>query len=104
MGTDSAVRVAAAMASGGGPDRAPASVASSKRALVTGEQHPPLTVADHSLAPLEVIRAIVDDIDRSRRNRYPKACRAAARPVRQANSEGSMKSYSYQAIPVTIEE
>ena len=37
-------------------------------ALATGEQHPLLTViADHSVALLEVIRAMVDDIDRSAR-------------------------------------
>lgn len=87
-GIDPAVRVAAAMASGGGPGTGKCQQVwcplCALAALVTGEQHPLLTViADHSLALLEVIRAIVDDID-GRRNRHPKARRAAARPVRQA--------------------
>lgn len=69
-GIDPAVRVAAAMASGGGPGTGKCQQVwcplCALAALVTGEQHPLLTViADHSLALLEVIRAIVDDIDRS---------------------------------------
>lgn len=87
-GIDPAVRVAAAMASGGGPGTGKCQQVwcplCALAALVTGEQHPLLTViADHSLALLEVIRAIVDDIDRSAKP-PPKARRAAARPVRQA--------------------
>lgn len=76
-------------------------------ALVTGEQHPLLTViADHSLALLEVIRAIVDDIDRSAKpppEGPPGGGQTGASGGENTNGEGSMKSH-YQAIPVTIEE
>lgn len=110
-GIDPAVRVAAAMASGGGPGTGKCQQVwcplCALAALVTGEQHPLLTViADHSLALLEVIRAIVDDIDRSAKpppEGPPGGGQTGASGGENTNGEGSMKSH-YQAIPVTIEE
>ncbi|MDI3313777.1 MAG: hypothetical protein QJR12_05680 [Mycobacterium sp.] len=59
-------------------------------ALVTGEQHPLLTViAEHSVALLEVIRAIVADIEQS----VP-----PDRPPAEATSKSR-----YQPIPITVE-
>jgi hypothetical protein len=72
-------------------------------ALVSGEQHPLTTViADHSVALLDVIRAIVDDIDRS-----PKP--PSDDPSGGVASNGSGPSdpaakSRYQSIPVTLEE
>lgn len=87
-GIDPAVRVAAAMASGGGPGTGKCQQVwcplCALAALVTGEQHPLLTViADHSLALLEVIRAIVDDIDRSAKPPRRPAGRRPDRCVRR---------------------
>ena len=69
-GIDPAVRSAAALAAGGGVGTGKCQQVwcpvCALAALVTGDQHPLLTVvADHSVALLEVIRAIVDDMDRS---------------------------------------
>ena len=69
-GIDPAVRSAAALAAGGGVGTGKCQQVwcpvCALAALVTGDQHPLLTIiADHSVALLEVIRAIVDDIDRS---------------------------------------
>ena len=50
-------------------------------ALATGDQHPLLTViADHSIALLEVIRAIVDDIDRRRQAATGRSARRRVEP------------------------
>ena len=69
-GIDPAVRTAAAMTAGSGVGTGKCQQVwcpvCALAALATGDQHPLLTViADHSIALLEVIRAIVDDIDRS---------------------------------------
>ena len=72
-GIDPAVRAAAASVTGGSPLRAGTGRCQqvwcpvcALAALVTGEQHPLLTViADHSIALLDVIRAMVDDVNRS---------------------------------------
>lgn len=100
-GIDPAVRVAAAMASGGGPGTGKCQQVwcplCALAALVTGEQHPLLTViADHSLALLEVIRAIVDDIDRSAKpppEGPPGGGQTGASGGENTNGEGSMKSH-----------
>jgi hypothetical protein len=69
-GIDPAVRTAAALTAGGGVGTGKCQQVwcpvCALAALATGDQHPLLTIiADHSIALLEVIRAIVDDIDRS---------------------------------------
>ena len=69
-GIDPAVRSAAALAAGAGVGTGKCQQVwcpvCALAALATGEQHPLLTVvADHSVALLEAIRAMVDDIDRS---------------------------------------
>jgi hypothetical protein len=71
-------------------------------ALVTGEQHPLLTViAEHSVALLAVVRALVDDIDRSAPPRPdgPPGGGGAVGPA--GNGAGKSR---YQPITVTVEE
>ena len=71
-------------------------------ALVSGEQHPLLTViADHSVALLAVIRAMVDNIGHvaAPDRRRAAATGAARRPSRRRRGPGR-----YQHIPVTVEE
>lgn len=72
-------------------------------ALATGDQHPLLTViADHSVALLEVIRGIVDDIDRSAK---PPPDGPPGGGVRgEPDAEATVAKTRYQPIPVTVEE
>ncbi|MCV7102429.1 hypothetical protein [Mycobacterium palustre] len=80
-------------------------------ALVTGDQHPLLTViADHSVALLEVIRGIVSDlgdIDKPGQpppEGPPDGGGVAAEPDEKTTAgDGGVKS-RYQPIPVTVEE
>ncbi|SON62044.1 hypothetical protein MSIMFI_03564 [Mycobacterium simulans] len=110
-GVDPALRAAAAMASGGGAGTGKCQQVwcpvCALAALVSGEQHPLLTViADHSVALLDVIRAIVADIDRSAKpppddpsgGGIPGETDAGA-----ANGHGAPKT-RYQPIPVTFQE
>ena len=63
-------------------------------ALVSGEQHPLLTViAEHSVALLSVVRAMVADIESTRG--------PAAPPPDEPPPSGPSR---YQHIPVTVEE
>jgi hypothetical protein len=65
-------------------------------ALVTGEQHPLLTViAEHSVALLSVIRAMVDGIDHP----PPPDGGDGGEPGGDGGTRGR-----YQHIPVTVEE
>jgi hypothetical protein len=67
-------------------------------ALMSGEQHPLLTViAEHSVALLAVVRAMVDDIERSGRPTPPDDGGPA--PDGEPPAPGR-----YQHIPVTVEE
>ncbi|MGO9155221.1 hypothetical protein [Mycobacterium sp.] len=113
-GIDPAVRSAAALAAG-----APVGTGKCQQvwcpvcalaALATGEQHPLLTVvADHSLALLDVIRAMVNDvndIDRSEKpppDGSPGGGQTAEPPPGTAEGDGAVKT-RYEAIPVTVEE
>jgi len=76
-------------------------------ALATGDQHPLLTVvADHSIALLDVIRAVVDDINRSAKpppDGPPGDGVTTEPPPAGADSGATMKT-RYQPIPVTVEE
>jgi hypothetical protein len=119
-GIDPAVRAAAALTAGGSAGK-PGKCQQvwcpvcALAALATGDQHPLLTViADHSVALVEAIRGIVDDIDRSSTptpepppdgppggglNGEP----GDGGPAGSAGSEAGAKT-RYQPIPVTVEE
>jgi hypothetical protein len=109
-GIDPAVRSAAALAAGGGVGTGKCQQVwcpvCALAALVTGDQHPLLTlVADHSVALLEVIRAIVDDIDRSVKP-PPDGPPGGGLPTETAPTapeEGDVKT-RYEAISVTVEQ
>jgi hypothetical protein len=106
-GIDPAVRSAAALAAGGGVGTGKCQQVwcpvCALAALVTGDQHPLLTlVADHSVALLEVIRAIVDDMDRSVKP-PPDGPSGGGLPTETAPEDGDVKT-RYEAIPVTVEQ
>ena len=95
---DPAVRLAAARAagSGAGPGKCQQvwCPVCALAALVSGEQHPLLTViAEHSVALLTVVRAMVDDIDTTTGPPEP--------PPDEPPPNGPSR---YQHIPVTVEE
>lgn len=104
-GIDPAVRAAAAMASGGTPGKCQQvwCPVCALAAAVNGEQHPLVTViADHSVALLEVIQAIVDDIDRTATPAEDVA-EDAEQPAPRTNGKAAAKT-GYQSIPVTVQE
>jgi hypothetical protein len=109
-GIDPAVRSAAALAAGGGVGTGKCQQVwcpvCALAALVTGDQHPLLTlVADHSVALLEVIRAIVDDMDRSVKP-PPDGPPGGGLPTETAPTapeDGDVKT-RYEAISVTVEQ
>ena len=105
-GIDPAVRSAAALAAGGGAGTGKCQQVwcpvCALAALVTGDQHPLLTlVADHSVALLEVIRSIVDDMDRS--ETPPDGPPGGGLATETAPEDGDVKT-RYEAIPVTVEQ
>ena len=119
-GIDPAVRAAAALTAGGGSAGGRGTGKCQQvwcpvcalAALATGDQHPLLTViADHSIALLEVIHAIVDDIDRSPKpppdgpppDGPPPDGPHAETDAGTTAGEAAMKT-RYQPIPVTVEE
>jgi hypothetical protein len=104
---DPAVRAAAAMAGGAGAGTGKCQQVwcpvCALAAVATGDQHPMLTlIADHSVALLEVIRSMVDDIDRSvpPPDGPPAGGQTAENDI---GSDGGAKT-RYQPIPVTVEE
>ncbi|SOX54691.1 hypothetical protein MAAFP003_3369, partial [Mycobacterium ahvazicum] len=111
-GIDPAVRMAAAMTAGNGVGTGKCQQiwcpVCALAALATGDQHPLLTViADHSIALLEVIRAIVDDLDRSSGPTPPPP--PDGPPGGAAAAEGAPAGEAqvrtrYQPIAVTIED
>ncbi len=79
-------------------------------ALVTGEQHPMLTVvADHSGALLSLVRSMVDDLDKDsdesedRSTAPPPEVPTAGDAAAAATGNGALKN-RYHSIPVTVEE
>jgi hypothetical protein len=94
---DPAVRAAAAAAAGGdGPGKCQQvwCPVCALAALVSGEQHPLLTViAEHSVALLGVVRAMVADVSSAQGPDQP----PPDEPPPSAQSR-------YQHIPVTVEE
>ncbi len=114
-GVDPAVRSAAALAAGAGVGTGKCQQVwcpvCALAALVSGEQHPLLTViADHSVALLEMIRSIVDDVDRATTpppDGPPGGGLAAETATETANgsgSDGGAVKTRYQPIPVTVDE
>jgi len=114
-GIDPAVRAAAALTAGGGIGTGKCQQVwcpmCALAALATGDQHPLLTViADHSIALLEVIRAIVDDLDRSSKPTPkpppdgPPGGGASAEAHAAAAPPDAGAKTRYQPIPITVEE
>jgi hypothetical protein len=113
-GIDPAVRTAAALTAGGGVGTGKCQQVwcpvCALAALATGDQHPLLTViADHSIALLEVIRGIVNDVNDVNRSTEPPpdgppgGGRAAEPDAEAPAGDGTAKT-RYQPIPVTVEE
>jgi hypothetical protein len=103
---DPAVRLAAARAagSGDGPGKCQQvwCPVCALAALVSGEQHPMLTViADHSVALLAVVRAMVDDLQSPGPDRPPPD---TPPPPSGPGTDGPPPPGRYEHIPVTVEE
>jgi hypothetical protein len=110
-GIDPAVRTAAALTAGDGVGTGKCQQVwcpvCALAALATGDQHPLLTViADHSIALLEVIRAIVDDIDRSAKPPPdgPPGGGVSTEPDAGTTTGDAAGKTRYQPIPVTVED
>jgi hypothetical protein len=110
-GIDPAVRTAATLTAGRGVGTGKCQQVwcpvCALAALATGDQHPLLTViADHSIALLEVIRDIVDDIDRSAKPPPDGPPGGGVGTETDAGISGgdAAPKTRYQPIPVTIEE
>ncbi|GFG75554.1 hypothetical protein [Mycobacterium botniense] len=106
-GIDPAVRAAALRASAGGAATGKCQQVwcplCALAALVTGDQHPLLTViAEHSVALLEVVRDLVADIERAS-TPPPGHPPGGGADAGSAVDEAATKS-RYQPIPVTVEE
>jgi hypothetical protein len=114
-GIDPVMRTAAALTGGGGVGTGKCQQVwcpvCALAALATGDQHPLLTViADHSIALLEAIRAIVDDIDQSAKpppdgppGGGPSTDTPAGTTAGNVGGQATGKT-RYEAIPVTVEE
>ncbi len=105
-GIDPAVRTAAALTAGRGAGTGKCQQVwcpvCALAALATGEQHPLITViADHSIALLEVIRAMLDDINGAAK---PPPDGPPGDGVTEADSPDPATRTRYQPIPVTVEE
>ncbi|GAA4297822.1 hypothetical protein [Mycobacterium paraffinicum] len=105
-GIDPAVRTAAALTAGRGAGTGKCQQVwcpvCALAALATGEQHPLITViADHSIALLEVIRAMLDDINGAAK---PPPDGPPGDGATEAESPDSATRTRYQPIPVTVEE
>ncbi|OBI52187.1 hypothetical protein A5707_12315 [Mycobacterium kyorinense] len=106
-GIDPAVRAAAMRASGRGPGTGQCQQlwcpVCALAALVTGEQHPLLTVvAEHSVALLTVIRAVIEEVDQSVPPPPPDGPSGGATT---SGPDGAPSPKSrYQPIAVTVEE
>lgn len=111
---DPAVRTAAALTAGSGVGTGKCQQVwcpvCALAALATGDQHPLLTViADHSIALLEVIRGIVNDLgDIDRPDKPPPDGPpnggVGAEPDAETTAGDATVKTRYQPIPVTVEE
>lgn len=108
-GIDPAVRAAAALTAGAGVGTGKCQQVwcpvCALAALATGDQHPLLTViADHSIALLQVIRDIVEDIDRSSKpTPEPPPDGPPGGGAGTAATDAAART-RYRPIPVTVEE
>lgn len=107
-GIDPAMRTAAMLAAGGGVGTGKCQQVwcpvCALAALITGDEHPLLTViAEHSMALLAVIRALVDDIDKSATPPPPDGPPGGGGVAAEADDDAAAKS-RYQPIPVTVED
>ncbi|MEB4210702.1 hypothetical protein [Mycobacterium sp. 94-17] len=99
-GVDPAVRAAAALTAGAGAGTGKCQQiwcpVCALAALASGDEHPLLTaIANHSVALLEVIRDILNDVDRSG---------APAPEPPDGPPDDTPPPTRYQPIPVTLEE
>lgn len=116
-GIDPAVRIAAAKAAGAGTGKCQQvwCPVCALAAVVNGEQHPLATViANHSVALLDVVRAIVDDIEAAPVSADESSegdetsDETTESPVSRGNGghlngSGAARN-GYQAIPVTLQD
>ncbi|OBI33085.1 hypothetical protein [Mycobacterium sp. E2238] len=105
-GIDPAVRTAAALTAGRGAGTGKCQQVwcpvCALAALATGEQHPLITViADHSIALLEVVRAMLDDIHGAAK---PPPDGPPGDGATGAEPPDAATRTRYQPIPVTVEE
>ncbi|OBG72008.1 MULTISPECIES: hypothetical protein [unclassified Mycobacterium] len=111
-GIDPAVRAAAALTAGKGVGTGKCQQVwcpvCALAALATGDQHPLLTVvADHSIALLEVIRSIVNDVnDRAAPPPHDSPPDGPPSGAADSPTDGGAAGdkIRYQPIPVTVEE
>lgn len=109
-GIDPAVRAAATLAASGGTGKCQQvwCPVCALAAVVNGEQHPLVTViANHSVALLEVIQSIVDDMhgaaDPAPDDEPPDGGLPTDPAPPSTNGNGAART-GYQAIPVTLQE
>jgi hypothetical protein len=103
---DPAVRLAASMAAGDGPGTGKCQQVwcpvCALAAVVSGDEHPLLTViADHSVALLAVIRAIVDQVDQTT---PPPPDGPPDGGVEPETPDDPRPATRYQPIAVTVDE
>ncbi|OBI79460.1 hypothetical protein A5663_19100, partial [Mycobacterium sp. E740] len=102
---DPAVRLAAARAVGGGPGKCQQvwCPVCALAALIAGEQHPLLTVvAEHSVALLAVVRAVLDQAGATAPGQPPPD--KPSGPAPEGPEPTPPGPGRYQHIPVTVEE
>jgi hypothetical protein len=104
-GIDPAVRLAASRALGDGAGTGKCQQVwcpvCALAAVVTGEEHPLLTIiAEHSVALLAVVRAIVEQVDGSK----PPPDGPPGGDVEAQDAAGAGAPSRYQPITVTVEE
>jgi hypothetical protein len=110
-GIDPAVRAAATMASRGGAGKCQQvwCPVCALVAVVSGEQHPLVAIiAEHSVALMEVIRAMIDDLERSTvpvAQDEPAEDGPATEPPASTNGRGNGTAKTrYQPITVTLQD
>ena len=102
---DPAIRVAASRAAGDGPGTGKCQQVwcpvCALAAVVSGDEHPLLTViAEHSVALLTVIRAVVDQVDRPATPPDPPPGGGSA----AESADDADRTSRYQPITVTVDE
>jgi hypothetical protein len=105
-GIDPAVRTAAALTAGRGAGTGKCQQVwcpvCALAALATGDQHPLVTViADHSVALLEVVRAMLDDLNGAAK---PPPDGPPGDGATETEAPDAATRTRYQSIPVTVEE